>query len=220
MMHTHRLRVILAASAVVAFSACASKSGKVTTAESAGSVASSATSSASSALSGALGPASALIGGLTKSIPGLSQAQAILGAGSIFGLAKAKMPGDQFSQLASSVPGAQALVDEATKAGLPAAEQLTGLASLTPLLSKAGINSSMVSQLVPALAKAVGTGGGQGLANAFLAAVKRAPGSGRRRDGLAQLFLLLISHRPESGDADCHGGMGSEPVGDPPLAKR
>src|SRR4029453_9589593 len=42
--------------------------------------------SASPALSGALGPASALIGGLTKSIPGLSQAQAILGAGSIFGL--------------------------------------------------------------------------------------------------------------------------------------
>jgi Protein of unknown function VcgC/VcgE (DUF2780) len=153
------------------FSACASKSGKVTE-EAAGSVAPSAPSPATSALSGALGPASALIGGLTKSIPGLSQAQAILGAGSVFGLAKAKMPGDQFSQLASAVPGTQALVDEATKAGLPAADQLTGLASLTPLLSKAGINSSMISQLVPALGKAVSSGGGQGLADAFLAAVK------------------------------------------------
>jgi hypothetical protein len=172
MKHMHRLQAVVAASAAVVFSACASKSGKVTTAESAGSVASGAASSASSALSGALGPASAMIGGLTKSIPGLSQAQAILGAGSIFGLAKAKMPGDQFSQLASAVPGTQALVDEATKAGLPAAEQLTGLASLTPMLSKAGINSSMVSQLVPALGKAVSAGGGQGLADAFLAAVK------------------------------------------------
>jgi hypothetical protein len=164
----------MAAGAAVLFAACASKSGTVTQ-ESAGAVASGASNPAgavSSGLSGALGPASALIGGLTKSIPGLSQAQAILGAGSIFGLAKAKMPGDQFSQLASAVPGTQALVDEATKAGLPAAEQLTGLASLTPLLSKAGINSGMISQLVPALGKAVGAGGGQGLADAFLAAVK------------------------------------------------
>jgi hypothetical protein len=171
MMHTHRLHALVAAGAAVMFSACASKSGKVTE-EAAGSVAPSAASSATSALSGALAPASALIGGLTKSIPGLSQAQAILGAGSVFGLAKAKMPPDQFSQLASAVPGTQALVDEATKAGLPAADQLTGLASLTPLLSKAGINSSMISQLVPALGKAVSSGGGQGLADAFLAAVK------------------------------------------------
>lgn len=174
MTYTYRFSALVAAGAAALFSACASKSGTVTQ-ESAGSVAtgaSSAAGSASSALSGALGPASALIGNLTGSIPGLSQAQAILGAGSIFGLAKAKMPGDQFSQLASAVPGTQALVDEATKAGLPSAEQLTGLASLTPLLSKAGINSSMISQLVPALGKAVSAGGGQGLADAFLAAVK------------------------------------------------
>ena len=174
MTYTYRFSALVAAGAAALFSACASKSGTVTQ-ESAGSVAtgaSSAAGSASSALSGALGPASALIGNLTGSIPGLSQAQAILGAGSIFGLAKAKMPGDQFSQLASAVPGTQALVDEATKAGLPAAEQLTGLASLTPLLSKAGINSSMINQLVPALGKAVSAGGGQGLADAFLAAVK------------------------------------------------
>jgi len=174
MTHSHRLHALIAASAAVLFSACASKSGKVTQ-ESAGSVATSASSaagSANAALSGALGPASALIGGLTKSIPGLSQAQAILGAGSVFGLAKAKMPGDQFSQLAGAVPGAEALVAEATKAGLPGAEQLTGLASLTPLLSKAGINSGMISQLVPALGNAVSAGGGKGLADAFLAAVK------------------------------------------------
>jgi hypothetical protein len=82
------------------------------------------------------------------------------------------MPGDKFSQLAGAVPGAEALVDEATKAGLPAADQLTGLASLTPLLSKAGINSSMISKLVPALGNAVSAGGGQGLADAFLAAVQ------------------------------------------------
>ena len=171
MMHTHRLFALVAAGAAVTFSACASKSGKVTE-ESAGAVASSAAGSAPSALTGALAPASALIGGLTKSIPGMSQAQAILGAGSMFGLAKAKMPSDQFSQLASSVPGASALVDEAVKAGLPAVEHLTGLSSLTPMLSKAGISPAMVSQLVPALTKAVTSGGGQALGDAFAAAVK------------------------------------------------
>lgn len=170
MTHTHRLHALVAASAAVLFSACASKSGKVTQ-ESAGSVASSA-SSASSALSGALAPASALIGGLTKSIPGMSQAQAILGAGSMFGLAKAKMPSDQFSQLSSAVPGANALVDEAVKAGLPAAGQLMGLSSLTPFLSKAGISPTMVSQLVPALTKAVGSTAGPTIASALEAVLK------------------------------------------------
>jgi len=170
MMYTHRLHALVAAAAAVLFAACASKSGKVTE-ESAGSVASSAATS-STALSGALGPASALIGGLTKSIPGLSQAQAILGAGSVFGLAKAKMPSDQFSQLASAVPGTQALVDEALKAGLPALEHLAGPGSLTPTLARAGITPEMANQLVPALTKAVSSGGGQALADAFAAAVK------------------------------------------------
>ena len=167
---TNRLVAAFAVSAATALSGCSKTPSPVTQATSAGSVASSA-ASASSALSGALGPASALISSLGASIPGLSQAQAILGAGSIFGLAKAKMPSDQFSQLANAVPGTNALVDEATKAGLPAASELSGLASLTPLLSKAGINSNMVSQLIPALGKAVSSGGGKGLADAFLAAV-------------------------------------------------
>ena len=71
-------------------------------------------------------------------------------------------------------PGAarEALVGEAMKAGLPAASQLTGLSSLTPFLSKAGISPEMVSQLVPALGKAVGAGGGQAVADAFLAALR------------------------------------------------
>ena len=168
---TNRLAAAFAVCAATALSGCASKPSNVTPETSAGSVASSA-SSTTAKLAGALGPASQLISALGVSIPGLSQAQAILGAGSVFGLAKAKMPSDQFAQLETAVPGTQALVDEATKAGLPAASQLTGLASLTPLLSKAGINSQMVSQLIPALAKAVTSGGGKGLADAFLAAVK------------------------------------------------
>jgi hypothetical protein len=168
MMYTHRLHALIAAAAAAVLSAaCASKSGKVTE-ESAGSVA----ASSSTALSGALAPASALIGGLTKSIPGLTQAQAIVGAGSVFALAKAKMPSDQFSQLGTAVPGTQALVDEALKAGLPALEHLAGPGSLTPTLARAGITPEMANQLVPTLTKTVSASGGQALADAFAAAVK------------------------------------------------
>ena len=164
-MHTHRALAVVVTIVAVSLSACA-KTGKTTSAEAAGSVATSA------ALPGTLAPASQLISSLSSSIPGLSQAQAILGAGSVFGLAKAKMPTDQFSQVAKAVPGAEALVEEATKAGLPAASELTGLSSLTPILSKAGINAGTTSSLVSALGKAVTAGGGQPLGDAFLTAVK------------------------------------------------
>jgi len=164
-----RLATVLAVSGALITGGC--KSGTPETVEAAGDVAPAA-APAAPALSGALGAASPLIGSLTSSIPGLSQAQAILGAGSLFGLAKAKMPADQFSQLSSAVPGTQALVDEATKAGLPPANMLTGLSNVTPLLSKAGISPEMVNQLVPALAKAVSSSGGQQLADTFLAAVR------------------------------------------------
>jgi hypothetical protein len=171
---TTRLATALAIGGALIGSGCAKKGSG--TLESAGNVptpaaASGAASSATSALSGALGPATQLISSLSSSIPGLSQAKAILGVGSMLGLAKAKMPADQYSQVASAVPGSEALVGEATKAGLPSANMLTGLSSLTPFLSKAGISPEMVSQLVPALGKAVTAGGGQSVADAFLAAL-------------------------------------------------
>jgi len=166
---TTRLATALAIGGLLTGSGCA-KTGS-STQESAGEVPAP-VAAAPSTLSGALAPASGLISSLSSSIPGMSQAKAILGAGSIFGLAKAKMPSDQFSQVTNAVPGSQALVDEAVKAGLPPADQLTGLSSLTPLLSKAGISPEMTSQLVPALGKAISAGGGQSVADAFLAAVR------------------------------------------------
>ena len=171
---TTRLATALAIGGALIGSGCSKKGSG--TLESAGEVPSPAAApsaaSAAGALSGALGPASALISSLSSSIPGLSQAKAILGAGSLLGLAKAKMPADQFSQVSNAIPGSQALVDEAVKAGLPAAAELTGLSSVTSFLSKAGISPEMVSQLVPALGKAVSAGGGQAVADSFLAALR------------------------------------------------
>jgi|RhiMetdeSRZDD1v2_1073273.scaffolds.fasta_scaffold33219_3 uncharacterized protein VcgC/VcgE DUF2780 len=168
---TNRLVAALAVGTAVVLSGCAKKTGTVTQ-EAAGAV-SPPPSPSPSALSGALAPAAGLLSGLTSSIPGMSQAQAILGAGSVLGVAKAKLPADQYSQVANAVPGANALVDEALKAGLPALNSLTGMSSVSSFLSKAGISPQMASQLVPALSKAITSGGGsQALVDAFTAAVQ------------------------------------------------
>jgi hypothetical protein len=105
--------------------------------------------SVSSALPAALSAAGPLIESVTKAVPGLSQAQAILGTGSLLGLAKNNMPADQFSQVSTALPGADALVNEAVKQGLPATGNT--LASVTSFLGKSGISPEQVNQLVGAV---------------------------------------------------------------------
>ena len=151
----------LALAGATAVGACHSSSPETTATTSSGEVASS-TSSASSSV----------ISSLTSAVPGMSSSQAALGAGSLLGLAQAKMPTDQFSQVANAVPGTSSLIGTAQKAGLPAASSLTSLSSITPLLSKAGISPTMVSQLTPALGSIIGAKGGPDLASSFLSAVK------------------------------------------------
>ena len=96
-----------------------------------------------------LSAAEPLLNSISSAVPGLSQAQSILGAGSLLGLAKAKLPTSEFDQLGAAVPGVDALIGEATKKGLPS--QLGGLADVTSFLGKSGISSSQVSQMIPAL---------------------------------------------------------------------
>ena len=106
-----------------------------------------------STLPSTLNAAAPLINSLTGSIPGLSQAQAALGLGSMLGLAKAKMPAGQYSQLAGAIPGADALVNEAVKKGLPAAP--TSRSSVGQFLSKAGISTQQVSQIASSLTQSI-----------------------------------------------------------------
>src|SRR5262249_47178060 len=65
---------------------------------------------AASAASGALSAAGPLLKSVGSAVPGLSQAQSILGVGSLLGLAKTKMPASQFSSVAGAIPGADALI--------------------------------------------------------------------------------------------------------------
>ena len=123
-----------------------------------------------STLPSALSAAGPIISSITQAIPGLSQVQAALGAGSMLGLAKAKMPANQFSQIAGAIPGTDALVSEAVKQGAPATP--AGLSSVTDFLSKSGISAGQVTQLAGVLTNAVGGKVPADIASAFASALK------------------------------------------------
>jgi hypothetical protein len=107
---------------------------------------------------------------MTGAVPGLSQAQAILGTGSLLGLAKGKMPSDQFSQISGAIPGADALVGEAVKQGLPSG--LTGLSGLTGFLGKSGVSPDQITKMVPVLTGALSGKVSPDLASGFAAALR------------------------------------------------
>lgn len=119
-------------------------------------------------VSGALSAAAPLLNSLTTAVPGLSQQQAALSAGSLFGLAKSKMPADQYSQLTTAVPGAEALHNEAVKQGLPM--NLSGVSGVTSFLGKYGVSPQMLAQVTPVIGDAIKKVNPD-LATAFLAAV-------------------------------------------------
>jgi len=105
--------------------------------------------SGTSAVPAAVNAAAPLLNATAAAIPGLSQAQQVLGLGSLFGLAKQKMPADQYAQVTSAVPGADALAAEATKQGLPS--NLGGLSDVTSFLSKSGLSVDQVSKMIPVI---------------------------------------------------------------------
>jgi hypothetical protein len=121
------------------------------------------------ALPSSLATAAPLLNSVTAAVPGLSQAQAILGAGSIFGLAKAKMPADKYSAVTGAVPGADALASEAVAKGLPST--VTGMADVTKFLKKSGLTSEQVGKLIPAVGNEVKSKVSPEIANAFMAAI-------------------------------------------------
>jgi hypothetical protein len=111
-----------------------------------------------------------VLGEVVKAVPGLSQVQAALGAGSLLGLAQDKMPADQFSKLSSAVPGTNEMVAQATKQGLP--RPLNSLQDVTSFLGKNGFTADQVNKFVPAFTKEVSKLAPKDVADAFTAALK------------------------------------------------
>lgn len=121
-------------------------------------------------LASTLSAAGPLLNSVSSAVPGLSQAQSALGVGSLLGLAKGRMPTNQYSQVSNALPGADALVAEATRQGLPS--QLGGLADVSGFLGKSGISTSQVNQLIPALGNALTGKVNPDIASAFMSALR------------------------------------------------
>jgi hypothetical protein len=120
-----------------------------------------------------LSSAKLLIGELTNAVPQLNQTQAVLAAGSLLGLAQARMADTQFTTIANGLPGARALVAAAQQSGLPSQSDVTSGASGTSVLSKAGIPTNVGEQIIPALGSAISSRVSPQVANEFLSAVGR-----------------------------------------------
>lgn len=108
---------------------------------------------AMSALPASLNSAEPLINAVGTAVPGMTQGQQIAGLGSLFALGKANMPADQYQQLSSAVPGADALAAEALGMGL---KNVKGLKDVNNFLAKSGVTPAQTGQMITALGQVMG----------------------------------------------------------------
>jgi len=112
-----------------------------------------------------------LLTSLTNAVPGLSHTQSMLGAGALFGLAKTKMPSDQFGQISKAIPGTDGLVNEAVHEGFTRTP--AGLSDVTEFLAKKeAVTPTQASQLTAALDSAVQSNVPADVASSFRAALQ------------------------------------------------
>src|SRR5262245_35506699 len=123
-----------------------------------------------SALPSSVEAAAPLINSVGASVPGLSSAQTMLGLGSVFGLAKQKLPPEQYNQVAGAAPGADALASEATNLGLP--KQLNGMHDVVNYLNKAGVSPDQLGKMVSSLGDVMGPKVSPSAATAFFNALR------------------------------------------------
>src|SRR5262245_47566689 len=99
------------------------------------------------------------MGSLGMALGGASPAQTAGAAGSIFGLAKARLSPADFTKVASAVPGMDGLLAAAPSVSGPVAP--TGLESLTSSFTELGLKPDMVSKAIPVVTKYVSKSGGK-----------------------------------------------------------
>jgi Protein of unknown function VcgC/VcgE (DUF2780) len=109
-----------------------------------------------------------LVGALSKEI-GATPEQAAGAAGALFGVAKSRLKAEEFSQVATAVPGMDELLKAAPAAGAAVgtsgalsklAGSASGLATAAAAFSKLGIDPGMVGKAVPVLTSFVTKSGG------------------------------------------------------------
>ena len=122
-----------------------------------------------------------LVGELSKEI-GATPEQAAGAAGALFGVAKSRLKPEEFSQVASAVPGMNALLKAAPAAGggpvgttgalSQAAGAAGGLAAAGSAFTKLGLQPSMVSKAIPVLTQYVSKSGGANVGSLLAGALK------------------------------------------------
>jgi len=120
-----------------------------------------------------------LVNSLAKEM-GSTPEQAAGAAGALFGLAKSRLKADEFSQVASAVPGMTSLLGAAPAAssavgtgGLSKlAGSATGLASAASAFSSLGLKPDMVGKAVPVLTSFVTKSGGANVGKLLAGALK------------------------------------------------
>ena len=121
-----------------------------------------------------------LIGALSKEM-GATPEQAAGAAGALFGMAKSRLSPEQFSQVATAVPGMDSLLKaapamDAAVGTAGALSQITGsasgLATAASAFSKLGLKPEMVSKAVPILTSFVTKSGGASVGNLLAGALK------------------------------------------------
>jgi hypothetical protein len=118
-----------------------------------------------------------LVGALSKEI-GSTPEQAAGAAGALFGVAKSKLKADEFSQIATAVPGMDSLLKAAPggSGATGALSQLgggaSGLAGAAQSFSKLGLSPDMVSKAVPVLTSYVTKSGGSKAGSLLAGALK------------------------------------------------
>ena len=121
-----------------------------------------------------------LVNALSKEIGGTPE-QAAGAAGALFGLAKTRLKPEEFSQVASAVPGMDSLLKAApaaagavgtTGAMSKMAGSATGLASAASAFSKLGLKPDAVGKAVPLLTSFVSKSGGASVGSLLSGALK------------------------------------------------
>jgi len=126
---------------------------------------------AQQAASAAASASPELIGNLSKEL-GSTPEQAAGAAAALFGVAKSRLKPEEFSQIASAVPGMDTLMKAAPAAGVQGLGGASGLGSVSSAFTKLGLKPEMVSKAVPILTSYVSKAGGPAVANLLAGALK------------------------------------------------
>jgi hypothetical protein len=112
-----------------------------------------------------------LIGDLSKEL-GSTPQQAAGAAAALFGVAKSRLKPEEFSQIASAVPGMDTLLKAAPATSPQGLGGATGLGSASSAFTKLGLKPEMVSKAVPVLTSYVSKVGGPTVGNLLATALK------------------------------------------------